>query len=126
MILGMTWLNKHNPEIDFRAGTVKMTRCLPRCCVACRSERRDERKAEKKDAQQVNACCAGPFPTFVEDADDEDDESCTTPEPPSNTKSEGPPNFDFPDEPLEEGDRIWATGLLPEPQYIRATATVSQ
>jgi len=29
MILGMTWLNKHNPEIDFHAGTVKMTRCLP-------------------------------------------------------------------------------------------------
>ena len=74
----------------------------------------------------MNACRAGPFPAFVEDADDEDDESCTTPEPPSNTKSEGPPNFDFPDEPLEEGDRIWATGLLPKPQYIQATATVSQ
>ena len=68
MILGMTWLNKHNPEIDFRAGTVKMTRCLPRCCVGCRTERRDERKAEKKDVQQVNACRTGPFPAFVEDA----------------------------------------------------------
>jgi len=33
--LGMTWLNKHNPEIDFRAGTVKMTRCLPQCCISC-------------------------------------------------------------------------------------------
>jgi len=33
MILGFTWLDKHNPEIDFRARSVKMTRCLPRCCV---------------------------------------------------------------------------------------------
>ena len=29
MILGFTWLDKHNPEIDFRARSVKMTRCLP-------------------------------------------------------------------------------------------------
>ena len=122
MILGMTWLNKHNPEIDFHTGTVKMTRCLPCCCVACRSKHRDERRAEKKDVQQVNTCCAGPFPAFVEDADDKDDEPYITPKPPSNTESEGlvegPSDFDFPDEPLEEGDCIWATGLLPEPQYI--------
>ena len=26
MILGMTWLRRHNPEIDFRPATVKMTR----------------------------------------------------------------------------------------------------
>jgi len=29
MILGFTWLKKHNPEIDFRARIVKMSRCLP-------------------------------------------------------------------------------------------------
>jgi len=126
MILGMTWLNKHNPEIDFRAGTVKMTRCLPQCCIACRTERRDERKAEKKFAQQVNACCMGPFPAFVEDTDDKDDEPCTNPELPSDTESDGPPGCDFPDEPLEEGNRVWATGLFPQAEQIHATATVSQ
>jgi len=106
MILGMTWLNKHSPEIDFHAGTVKMTRCLPQCCVACRTKRRDERKAEKKLAQQVNTCCMGPFPAFVEDADDEDDEPYTNPELLSDTESDGPPNCNFPDELLEEGDRL--------------------
>jgi len=126
MILGMTWLNKHNPEIDFRAGTVKMTRCLPQCCVACQTERRDERKAEKKFAQQVNACRMGPFPAFVEDADDEDDEPYVNPELLSDTESDGPSNCDFPDELLEEGDRIWATGLFPQAEQICATATVSQ
>jgi len=126
MILGMTWLNKHNPEIDFRAGTVKMTRCLPQCCVACRTERRDESKAEKKFAQQVNACRTGPFPAFVEDADDKDDEPYVNPEPLSDTESDGPPDCDFPDELLEEGDRIWATGLFPQAEQICTTATVSQ
>jgi len=33
---------------------------------------------------------------------------------------------DLPDEQLEDGDRIWATGLLPEPKYIRASSTISQ
>jgi len=36
------------------------------------------------------------------------------------------PEADFPDEPLEEGNRIWATGLFPQTEHIRATATVSQ
>jgi hypothetical protein len=29
MILGFTWLKKHNPEIDFQTRVVKMSRCLP-------------------------------------------------------------------------------------------------
>jgi len=33
MILGITWLREHNPEIDWRTGKVEMTRCLPRCCI---------------------------------------------------------------------------------------------
>ena len=36
------------------------------------------------------------------------------------------PEADFPDELLEEGDQIWATGLFPQAEHIRATATVSQ
>ena len=38
LILGMTWLGKHNPEIDFIAKKVEMTRCSPRCCVSYRSD----------------------------------------------------------------------------------------
>jgi len=34
-ILGMTWLKKHNPEIDFTTGSVKLTRCSPHCCTGC-------------------------------------------------------------------------------------------
>jgi len=31
IILGMPWLACHNPEIDWRTGEVKMTRCLEEC-----------------------------------------------------------------------------------------------
>jgi hypothetical protein len=27
---------------------------------------------------------------------------------------------------IEEGDRVWATGLIPAAQYVRATSTISQ
>ena len=31
IILGMLWLAYHNPEIDWKTGEVKMTRCLEEC-----------------------------------------------------------------------------------------------
>ena len=31
VILGMLWLARHNPKIDWRTGEVKMTRCLEEC-----------------------------------------------------------------------------------------------
>ena len=31
VILGMLWLAHHNPEIDWKTGEVKMTRCLEEC-----------------------------------------------------------------------------------------------
>jgi len=31
VILGMPWLGRHNPEIDWKTGEVKMTRCLDEC-----------------------------------------------------------------------------------------------
>ena len=31
VILGMPWLARHNPEIDWRTGEVKMTRCPEEC-----------------------------------------------------------------------------------------------
>ena len=97
MILGFTWLDKHNPEIDFRARSIKMTQCLPCCCVGCQADRKAERNARREDTERINTCRTGPFPAFIED------EAEPTPD----------PEADLPDEPLEEGDRIWATGDTP-------------
>jgi len=34
LIIGYTWLHKHNPEINWETGKVEMTRCLRECNVA--------------------------------------------------------------------------------------------
>jgi hypothetical protein len=60
MILGITWLREHNPEIDWRTGKVEMTWCLLRCCVGCRNELRTERRNSKKEEVSINACQTGP------------------------------------------------------------------
>jgi len=119
MILGFTWLDKHNPEINFHARSVKMTRCLPRCCIGCQADRKAERNTRREDTEWINTCQTGPFPAFIEDADKEDEAEPTSEQFPD-------PEADFPDEPLEEGNRIWATGLFPQAEHICATSTVSQ
>ena len=113
---------KHNPEIDFRASTIKMTRCLPHCCIECKAEWKTEQDMKKREAQQINACCAGPFPAFVEDTKDElkDGEF----EVPLEEKVEIP--LDEDDKPLEEGNCIWTMGLFPQAEQIQATSSISQ
>ena len=49
-----------------------------------------------------------------------EDEQETEPPPRPESESEEP------DEPLEEGDRIWATGLFPQAEFIQAMTTISQ
>jgi hypothetical protein len=110
LILGITWLREHNPEIDWRTSKVEMTCCLPCCCIGCRDEVRTERRNLKKEEASINACRTGPFPEMADDASKPEDE---------------PPVTDLPFD-LEEGDRVWATGLLPEVQHVQATSTISQ
>jgi len=97
MILRFTWLDKHNPEINFHARSVKMTRCVPRCCVGCQADRKAEWNAKREDAERINTCRTDPFPAFIEDADEEDEAELTPEQSPDQ-------EADFPDELLEEGD----------------------
>ena len=55
VILGMPWLARHNPEIDWRTGEVKMTRCPDECGKQWRLvqgklgwEKQKEEEAKKK------------------------------------------------------------------------------
>jgi len=45
LIIGYTWLHKHNPEIDWETGKVEMTRCPQECNV---SERRQKGIKKRK------------------------------------------------------------------------------
>jgi hypothetical protein len=105
LILGHSWLQKHNPEIDWTTGEVKMSRCSARCCSGCRDEIREERKVQKVETRRIAACLAGDLPDLIQDGDDDDDEE---------------------DLLLEEGDRFLATGLHRPSEEIRATSTISQ
>ena len=49
VILGYTWLRKHNLEIDFATGKVKMTRCNPRHCSGCREEVKEEWRSRRSE-----------------------------------------------------------------------------
>jgi len=51
----------------------------------------------REDTEWINTCQTGPFPAFIEDADEEDEAKPTPEQFPD-------PEADFPDEPLEEGD----------------------
>jgi len=71
VILGMLWLARHNPEIDWKTGEVKITRCLEECGKQWRpvqgklgwekqkeeeekeeEEKRKEKKEEKKKSKK--------------------------------------------------------------------------
>jgi len=47
VILGMPWLERHNPEIDWKTGEVKMTRC-PEECGKVFGKKQSERMPTRK------------------------------------------------------------------------------
>jgi len=106
LILGHSWLRKHNPEIDWGTGEVKMSRCPPQCCSGCRDKAQVERIARKAEIQQTEAVSNGPALELHTDSEEEEPEEA--------------------EEPIEPGDCIFAFDLVPAPAEIRATSSVSQ
>jgi len=54
VILGMSWLAAHNPEINWEKREVRMTCCLPICGKKKQEEERKEvKKAEKDEDEKV-------------------------------------------------------------------------
>ena len=102
--MGHTWLRKHNPDINWVTGDVKMSRCSRRCCSGCRDEICEERREQKIQACRIVDCSKGEIPDL--DRDDEDDKDM--------------------DAEIEDGDQIFATGLHQPLEEIRAASTISQ
>ena len=63
LIIGYTWFNKHNPEIDWKTGEIEFMRCPSECNMA--------KPKEKKILCKV---CAFKYKASIEEVDDEDDE----------------------------------------------------
>ena len=100
---------------------------------------RNERKTSRAFEACVNTCRTGPFPTFVEeyneDEDNDDREGASNPEEgvPGASQSDPNPyglhpndNHDS-DVKIEEGDRIFSACIHPEtsPEFIHALSTIS-
>ena len=81
----------------------------------------EEHKAKRVEACWIKTCATGPLPSLVEDSEeDEQGHPCPefVPEPDGPTEMASEVNF--------EGDRIFASGLIPLLSEIRATSTISQ
>ena len=57
VIMGHTWLRKHNPDINWVTRDVKMSRCS-----GCRDEIREERRERKIQARHIADCSEGEIP----------------------------------------------------------------
>ena len=51
VILGMSWLACHNPEIDWRTGEIQMTRCPEKCRKKQRTGRQTKPEWKKQEAK---------------------------------------------------------------------------
>ena len=95
VIMGHSWLQKHNLDIDWVTREVKMSRCSGSCCSGCRDEIHMERKLHKLKAQHISRCSEGGPPALVEEEDEE-----KTP-------------LEF-----EDGDQIFVTTLHGTPEEV--------
>ncbi|GLB43148.1 putative retrotransposable element tf2 155 kda protein type 1-like [Lyophyllum shimeji] len=131
MILGYTWLKEHNPEIDWAAGTVSMSRC-PARCQTCREEVKVERKARNKTRAAIRACRSSGVPAPEPELDDipelYPDPDCEDDPPPEANPETDPVPDSWDADTMEEGDRLLATALFgyPAAEEIRASQTTSQ
>ena len=78
--MGHSWLQKHNPDINWATGEVKMTCCFWRCCSGYWDKICEEHRAWKFKSQHNSDCSAGELLALVPD-DDEDGPSDTSSNP---------------------------------------------
>ncbi|KAF7342823.1 Reverse transcriptase-RNase H-integrase [Mycena sanguinolenta] len=118
LILGHGWLKYHNPEIDWKSGKLKLSRC-PSQCGKCRDEARSDIQNLRQKHEQQARCRRGPVPRVVEleeedDVDSDDIFGCDSPS-------------EFPDDSeIQDDDRVFFTHVWPHEEFIRATSTTSQ
>ena len=124
VILGLSWLREHNPEVDWATGEVKMSRCPSRCRTCFLEDRQDRRRVRAVEAK-VATCREGPMPEThiramtMEEVPDEDAELDDLPPLAPDPDEEDEEEF-------EDGDRLFATTVPCEEEFVRATSNVSQ
>ena len=93
VILRHSWLCKHNLEINWETGEVKMSLCPPCCCTGCWEDAQQEQIAHEAQIHRKDTCSSGPIPELHHDMDDINDSDKET-------------------ECIDQGNWIFASGLL--------------
>src|SRR5918992_5283449 len=110
MILGLTWLREHNPEVDWETGEIKMS-CCPQKCRTCSKEEKEEKKLGKKKEEKLQVCWSGSMPELIEESEEEEEEE-------GDVESEWMRMLGVEEEEseweIEEGDHIFYTALHSE------------
>ena len=115
VILGYTWLQEHNPEVDWTTSQVKMSRCKSQCHT-CTVDTQKETLQERKIRHKIHQCQAGPFPQPESDSEKEDGQAVLQ----ANLANT------FPDIEIHPTDHLFAW-CAPEGVYhVRAMGNVSQ
>ena len=141
IILRFTWLQEHNPEIDWWTWEVVMSQC-PAKCHMCRSEVWKECQECQRVEQLVWVYCSGPHPLLseeeskVDSTPDSDTVSDSTSAPTSKLHSTFELEFHSsfnpdvvclgPEDALAEGDCLLYVDLPPEVEHIHTSVTTSQ
>jgi len=66
LILGFTWLQEHNPKINWKTQKITIS-CCPDRCHTCQTEVQEEQKTLQKEERRIRACRAGPLLRFTEE-----------------------------------------------------------
>jgi len=109
MILGYTWLNDHNLEVNWQTREVQMNRCPPRCEGCCVIQK-EQVLWKRMETRALNVCRSRPSPEYAEDS--EEDKA-----PVWTREAE-----------YEPGNRLFMTRILPDStmEDLRAASTTSQ
>ena len=66
IILGFTWLQEHNSEIDWQTQKIVMSQC-PDKCHTCRMDVQKQRQEQWKVDGLIQVCCSGPHLLLLEE-----------------------------------------------------------
>jgi len=73
VIIGYTWLQKHNPMIDWKTGDIKFTRCPQECNVATKKHKQKKASAFKYKASVEEVDEEAEEKEYEDDEETEDD-----------------------------------------------------
>jgi hypothetical protein len=116
IILSLTWLREHNPEVDWKSGEVKMSRCPNHCCT-CQHEANTELKICITEEMKLRSCRSAYPDLNMKDIPD------LTPDSDESGDDEEP---DLGDDTLEDNDQLFFMAIPCEDKFIHATSNISQ